>query len=50
MTSFSRNKISGATFLGLSKDDLKDLVIGDRVNVRKLVETKEVQFYLFVDL
>ena len=26
VTSFSRNRISDATFLGLSEDDLKDLV------------------------
>lgn len=44
--SFNRNRISGATFLELSEDDLRDLVpvIGDRVNVRKLlVEAREVQ-------
>ena len=48
VTSFSRNRISGATFMGLSEDDLKDLVpvIGDRVNVRKLlVEAREVQSF-----
>lgn len=45
VTSFHRNRITGATFLGLSEDDLRDLVpvIGDRVTVRKLlVEMREV--------
>ena len=43
---FSDNRISGATFLELSEDDLKDLlpVIGDRVNVRGLLaEAREVK-------
>lgn len=46
VTSFNRNRISGATFLDLSEEDLKDLVpvIGDRVDVRKLlVQLKEVK-------
>ena len=47
VTSFHRNRMSGATFLELSEDDLKDLVpvIGDRVTVRSglLVELREVQ-------
>ena len=46
VTNFNRNRISGATFLDLNDEDLKDLVpvIGDRVNVRKLlVESREVQ-------
>ena len=46
VTSFNRNRISGATFLDLNDEDLKDLVpvVGDRVNVRKLlIELREVQ-------
>ena len=47
--SFHRNRMSGATFLELSEDDLKDLVpvIGDRVTVRRLlVELREVQCHI----
>ena len=37
---FSANRVSGATFVHLTDDDLKELlpVIGDRVGVRKLLE------------
>lgn len=42
---FSENRVSGAVFLDLTEEDLKELVpvLGDRTKVRKLLqETKEV--------
>ena len=51
VTSFNRNQISGATFLDLNDEDLKDLVpvVGDRVDVCKLlVESREVVFHLYL--
>ena len=42
---FSKNKICGCTFLGLTEEDLKELlpVIGERIRVRQLLkEIKQV--------
>lgn len=42
---FSKNKICGCTYLGLTEEDLKELlpVIGERVHVRQLLkEIKQV--------
>ena len=43
---FSANRVSGATFVHLRDDDLKELlpIIGDRVGVRKLLE--ELKWYV----
>ena len=45
ISSFSSNRICGASFCALTEEDLKELlpVIGDRVRIRRLLqEVKEV--------
>ena len=46
ISSFSSNRICGATFCSLTEEDLKELlpVIGDRARVRRLLlDVKEVK-------